>query len=91
MIVEASSSRDKSRYACKPRLASTPLGPAHPLASGLDEPGDYLLGKFKWGHSFKSLNEELFAIYAECDTSEEVGADAGPRPVVFAPHAVPAW
>jgi len=42
------------------------------ILSGLDEPGDFLLGKFKWGHSFKSLNEELFSLYAKCENSEQI-------------------
>ena len=39
---------------------------------GLDEAGDALLAKFKWGHAFKSLNAELLARYAACPDSAAV-------------------
>jgi len=39
---------------------------------GLRELGDILLGKFRWGSSFYSLNEGLLDAYAACKTSAEV-------------------
>lgn len=47
------------------------------LAAGLiicgeKETAEYLLGKFKWGHSFLSLNRELLKAYSECKTSTEL-------------------
>eukprot|EP00897_Mesotaenium_endlicherianum_P004003 jgi/Mesen1/3630/ME000020S03165 len=33
---------------------------------------DALLAKFKWGHSFASLNRELLKVYSECQTGAEV-------------------
>jgi pre-rRNA-processing protein TSR3 len=38
----------------------------------LDEYGHRLLGKFKWGHAFYTLNEELFDIYKKCVDANEI-------------------
>ncbi|RNA17727.1 ribosome biogenesis TSR3 -like protein [Brachionus plicatilis] len=39
---------------------------------GLKEFGEILLGKFKWGHSFYEVNEELLIMYASCKDGSEV-------------------
>eukprot|EP00735_Rhodelphis_limneticus_P014470 TRINITY_DN84_c0_g1::TRINITY_DN84_c0_g1_i1::g.14740::m.14740 TRINITY_DN84_c0_g1::TRINITY_DN84_c0_g1_i1::g.14740 ORF type:complete len:321 (-),score=61.43,sp/Q10409/TSR3_SCHPO/39.16/1e-64,DUF367/PF04034.8/8.9e-53,RLI/PF04068.10/1.5e-09,CD45/PF12567.3/0.066 TRINITY_DN84_c0_g1_i1:85-1047(-) len=39
---------------------------------GLRDEAEMVMGKFKWGHSFFELNEELLEAYAECDTGAEV-------------------
>lgn len=31
-----------------------------------------MLGKFKWGHSFYEVNEELLEMYAKCKDGTEV-------------------
>jgi pre-rRNA-processing protein TSR3 len=38
---------------------------------GLKEYGAKLLAKFKWGHSFYEVNEELLDMYAKCKTGAE--------------------
>uniref|UniRef100_A0A1B6DUE8 18S rRNA aminocarboxypropyltransferase n=1 Tax=Clastoptera arizonana TaxID=38151 RepID=A0A1B6DUE8_9HEMI len=35
---------------------------------------DYYLSKFKWGHSFLSLNQDLLDKYSQCETSTDVVA-----------------
>lgn len=42
--------------------------------SGFKDVAEYFLGKFKWGSSFTSLNQELLDKYAACKTSLEVVA-----------------
>jgi len=39
---------------------------------GLREKGDALLAKFKWGHSFYEVNQELLDIYAKCKDGADV-------------------
>ena len=39
---------------------------------GLQEEAEAVLAKFKWGHSFLSLNKELLREYAACSSSDEV-------------------
>ncbi|KAJ1921391.1 ribosome biogenesis protein tsr3 [Mycoemilia scoparia] len=39
---------------------------------GMDDIGDQLMGKFKWGHAFKEVNAELFSRYSQCKDSKEV-------------------
>ncbi|KAJ3088465.1 ribosome biogenesis protein tsr3 [Quaeritorhiza haematococci] len=41
---------------------------------GLKEYGDEVMGKFKWGHAFYTLNRELLDRYAACRDSVEVVA-----------------
>jgi len=40
--------------------------------TGLKELGTLLLGKFKWGPGFFSLNQEVLDQYAKCSNGEEV-------------------
>ncbi|KAF9611531.1 hypothetical protein IFM89_032931 [Coptis chinensis] len=40
--------------------------------SGEEETANLLLGKFKWGHAFLSLNRELLKAYSECNNSAEI-------------------
>lgn len=42
------------------------------LICGEEETANLLLGKFKWGHAFLSLNRELLKAYAECENSSEI-------------------
>ncbi|KAJ6353630.1 hypothetical protein OIU76_002619 [Salix suchowensis] len=42
------------------------------LKSGEEETANLLLGKFKWGHAFLSLNRELLKSYSECGNSAEI-------------------
>lgn len=42
------------------------------LHSGFHEEADKILSKFKWGHSFTSLNREFLDSYAACSSSQEV-------------------
>lgn len=42
------------------------------IICGLKDEGAALMSNFKWGHSFLSLNDELFSAYAECKTGLEV-------------------
>ena len=44
----------------------------HVYLIGLRELGKIILERFKWGHAFYSLNEELLDLYAGCKTSDEV-------------------
>ncbi|EGD82011.1 hypothetical protein PTSG_02697 [Salpingoeca rosetta] len=39
---------------------------------GLKEEAEELLGKFKWGHAFFSLNNELLELYAACDNAADM-------------------
>ena len=40
--------------------------------TGFDSIADFYLGKFSWGHSLPSLNEDLLESYAVCKTSVEI-------------------
>ncbi|KAI9106003.1 hypothetical protein DFS34DRAFT_644806 [Phlyctochytrium arcticum] len=40
--------------------------------TGFNEIGHYLLSKFKWGHTFWTLNEPLFDMYSKCIDSQDV-------------------
>ncbi|KAG0449697.1 hypothetical protein HPP92_027129 [Vanilla planifolia] len=47
------------------------------LAAGLiicgeEETANMILGKFKWGHSFLSLNRELLKAYSKCESGTEI-------------------
>lgn len=42
------------------------------LICGEEETAHLLLGKFKWGHAFLSLNKELLKAYSECKDSAEI-------------------
>jgi pre-rRNA-processing protein TSR3 len=42
--------------------------------TGHDDVAKAYLAKFKWGHSFLSLNEELLDMYAACSDGESVVA-----------------
>ena len=42
------------------------------LIEGLRSYGDELLAKFKWGHSFYEVNEELLMLYASCKDGADV-------------------
>ncbi|KAG6478008.1 hypothetical protein ZIOFF_061440 [Zingiber officinale] len=44
----------------------------HIFVSGEEDTANLLLGKFKWGHSFLSLNRELLNAYSNCQTGSEV-------------------
>ncbi|KAI0495332.1 hypothetical protein KFK09_025482 [Dendrobium nobile] len=39
---------------------------------GEEETANLILGKFKWGHSFLSLNRELLKAYSKCDNGSEI-------------------
>ncbi|KAM5577378.1 hypothetical protein ABKV19_007960 [Rosa sericea] len=39
---------------------------------GEEETANLLLGKFKWGHAFLSLNRELLKAYSNCENSAEI-------------------
>ncbi|KAI9113926.1 hypothetical protein K1719_015177 [Acacia pycnantha] len=39
---------------------------------GEEETANLLLGKFKWGHAFMSLNRELLKAYSKCQNSSEI-------------------
>ncbi|KAK9949687.1 hypothetical protein M0R45_005204 [Rubus argutus] len=39
---------------------------------GEEETANLLLGKFKWGHAFLSLNRELLKAYSKCENSAEI-------------------
>nr|GEW87775.1 ribosome biogenesis protein TSR3 homolog [Tanacetum cinerariifolium] len=42
------------------------------IICGEVENGELLLSKFKWGHSFLSLNRELLKAYSKCENSAEI-------------------
>uniref|UniRef100_A0A7C9AN24 18S rRNA aminocarboxypropyltransferase n=1 Tax=Opuntia streptacantha TaxID=393608 RepID=A0A7C9AN24_OPUST len=42
------------------------------LICGEEETANLLLGKFKWGHAFLSLNKELLKAYSQCKDSAEI-------------------
>lgn len=42
------------------------------IICGCKEEGEELMGRFKWGHSFLSLNDELLSTYASCHTGKEI-------------------
>ncbi|KAI5669954.1 hypothetical protein M9H77_19807 [Catharanthus roseus] len=42
------------------------------IICGEEETADLLLGKFKWGHAFLTLNRELLEAYAGCKNSAEI-------------------
>ncbi|XP_068638719.1 uncharacterized protein [Aristolochia californica] len=42
------------------------------IICGNEETGHLLLGKFKWGHSFLSLNRELLKAYSKCESSSDI-------------------
>ncbi|KAK1286589.1 hypothetical protein QJS10_CPB20g01331 [Acorus calamus] len=42
------------------------------IICGEAEIANLLLGKFKWGHAFLSLNRELLKAYSECTNSSEI-------------------
>ncbi|KAJ8765531.1 hypothetical protein K2173_014653 [Erythroxylum novogranatense] len=39
---------------------------------GEDESANLLLGKFKWGHAFLSLNRQLLKAYSDCQNSADI-------------------
>ncbi|KAH6803860.1 RNase L inhibitor protein-like protein [Perilla frutescens var. frutescens] len=42
------------------------------IICGEEETGNLLLGKFKWGHAFLSLNRELLKAYSECKNGADM-------------------
>ncbi|XP_010547631.1 PREDICTED: ribosome biogenesis protein TSR3 homolog [Tarenaya hassleriana] len=42
------------------------------IICGEEETANLLLGKFKWGHAFLSLNRELLKAYSKCENSAEI-------------------
>ena len=42
------------------------------VITGYKDLGEILLQKFKWGHSFYEVNEELLEKYSRCKDSAEV-------------------
>lgn len=42
------------------------------LICGEEETAHLLLGKFKWGHAFLSLNKDILKVYSECKDSAEI-------------------
>ncbi|KAL3630191.1 hypothetical protein CASFOL_023175 [Castilleja foliolosa] len=42
------------------------------IICGEEETGNLLLGKFKWGHAFLSLNRELLKAYSECENGADM-------------------
>ncbi|GLU20417.1 hypothetical protein SLE2022_366200 [Rubroshorea leprosula] len=42
------------------------------LICGEEETANLLLGKFKWGHAFLSLNRELLKAYTACENSADI-------------------
>ncbi|CAL9093225.1 unnamed protein product [Musa acuminata var. zebrina] len=66
-------------------VAANPVNYGHPcelscvealsaalIICGEEEMANLLLGKFKWGHSFLSLNRELLTAYSQCQTGSEI-------------------
>ena len=47
------------------------------MVCGFTDAAETVMGRFKWGHSFFSLNDELLQRYAACGTAEEVIAAQG--------------
>nr|XP_029121485.1 ribosome biogenesis protein TSR3 homolog isoform X2 [Elaeis guineensis] len=42
------------------------------IICGEEDTAHLLLGKFKWGHSFLSLNRELLKAYSQCENGSEI-------------------
>ncbi|GKV25318.1 hypothetical protein SLEP1_g34774 [Rubroshorea leprosula] len=42
------------------------------LICGEEETANLLLGKFKWGHAFLSLNREILKAYTACENSADI-------------------
>ncbi|KAI3842342.1 hypothetical protein MKW98_026132 [Papaver atlanticum] len=42
------------------------------IICGEEDAANVLLGKFKWGHAFLSLNKELLKAYSQCNNSAEI-------------------
>ncbi|XP_028555926.1 ribosome biogenesis protein TSR3 homolog isoform X2 [Dendrobium catenatum] len=42
------------------------------IICGEEETANLILGKFKWGHSFLSLNRELLKAYSKCENGPEI-------------------
>ncbi|KAI4993045.1 hypothetical protein ZWY2020_007364 [Hordeum vulgare] len=42
------------------------------IICGEEETGELLLAKFKWGHSFLSLNRDLLKAYSKCENGTEI-------------------
>ncbi|KAM3315214.1 hypothetical protein ACQJBY_033760 [Aegilops geniculata] len=42
------------------------------IICGEEETGEQLLAKFKWGHSFLSLNRDLLKAYSKCENGTEI-------------------
>jgi pre-rRNA-processing protein TSR3 len=42
------------------------------MLTGFQAEAAAILGKFKWGHTFLKINQELFAMYSNCKTPAEV-------------------
>lgn len=42
------------------------------IICGEEDTGELLLGKFKWGHSFLSLNRDLLKAYSQCENGTEI-------------------
>ncbi|ONK75517.1 uncharacterized protein A4U43_C03F17720 [Asparagus officinalis] len=42
------------------------------IICGEEDTGNLILSKFKWGHSFLSLNRELLKAYSKCETGSEI-------------------
>ncbi|XP_072977702.1 uncharacterized protein [Typha angustifolia] len=66
-------------------VAANPVNYGHPcelscvealsaalIICGEEELANLLLGKFKWGHSFLSLNKELLKAYSQCENGSEI-------------------
>jgi pre-rRNA-processing protein TSR3 len=56
--------------ACKLSCAEALAGGLY--CAGYGDAARQLMNKFKWGHGFISLNEELLETYSECATAEDV-------------------
>eukprot|EP00268_Persea_americana_P013511 TRINITY_DN1595_c0_g1_i4.p2 TRINITY_DN1595_c0_g1~~TRINITY_DN1595_c0_g1_i4.p2 ORF type:complete len:107 (-),score=30.90 TRINITY_DN1595_c0_g1_i4:481-801(-) len=42
------------------------------MICGEEETANLLLGKFKWGHAFLTLNRELLKAYSECESGSDI-------------------